>query len=93
MKITHFTLLKIVGKGPLDWIAIAQIKVETGILWWRKTAIKEITCPYGRYWRFSDTGHYTPGQAVESMVRSLEAFTRRELWKIVPIQAEKGEGR
>lgn len=91
MRITHFKLLKVIGKGPLDWIAVAQVRVKTGILWWSKTTTREITCSYAGGWCFTDTEHYTPSNTIAVLVRMQEAFTRQEIWKMVPVPTEKGE--
>lgn len=69
MKLYDFELVKRFEKQPPYRIRlIGKVRVETRILWWRKTVIRPVVYN-GSSWFFGDTGEYTPGTEMEQAAR------------------------
>lgn len=73
MKISEFSIKKIIGTSALDWEYFAEVSVTTGMLFWKKTERRQIHRKYADYWHFVDNGQYTPGNQVERLARAYEA--------------------
>jgi hypothetical protein len=70
MRLSRFRILKTVG-GTTDTV-FAEITVETGRWLWKKEQSRVIFKD-SLYWRFLDTGEFTPGTEVESMHSACKA--------------------
>lgn len=75
MKIKKFVYTKIGGGKDYSF---AEITVESGVLFWKKTETKTIFKPkFSSYWRYLDNGKFTEGFDVEDIEAS--ALARRRL--------------
>lgn len=73
MKLSNFRFIKTKGVG-FKKIHIAEVDIETGVLFWKKKETKKVACSSGSiYWYFIDTGEYTPDHQVENLRRAWEA--------------------
>lgn len=78
MKLSNFTMIKeakssIIGCESLGPF-LAEVDVETGVLWWKKKQRKEISKSYGSLcWVFVDTGKFTPEYQAEELERAWRA--------------------
>jgi hypothetical protein len=72
MKITNFRLTERTGNNLLNYKFKGVVTVETGIFF-KKKKDKIIYKGFGKYWRFVDTGEYTPGFLVETLQQKFEA--------------------
>ena len=75
MKLSNFKLIKTKGKSPLDWEYFAEVDVETGVLWWKKTDKRVIRREFMGMWHFVDSGEFTPGFQAETLARAWKAQT------------------
>ena len=74
MKIKKFVYTKI---GDDKDYSYAEITVESGVLFWKKTETKKIFKPkFSSYWRYLDNGKFTEGFDVEDMAASASALRR-----------------
>ena len=74
MKISNFKWLT-QGDVPTR---LASVDVTTGCLWWRKTETRKVyQNHYSSFWRWLDSGKFTPGTEVETLADAAEA--RRSL--------------
>jgi hypothetical protein len=61
MKLSNFKLIAVTDKYNH-----ATVDVETGHLWWKRKECKLIAKPIKEtYWRFTDSGRFTPDNDVE----------------------------
>lgn len=75
MKLSNFKLLMTEGKNSLNWVFIASVDVETGMLWWKKKEERIIRREHGGFWYFVETGKFTPFLQAEELARSWTAKT------------------
>lgn len=61
------------GRSVLDREDLAEVDVETGFLFWKKTTRRAIRRYSAGYWHFVDTGEFTPGHQAERLERAYEA--------------------
>jgi len=73
MKIYDFELIETIERKYEGDIYIAQVKVDTGWLLWKKTKTLKVTRTYGGPWFFIETGKFTYGFVVEELARSWSA--------------------
>ena len=73
MKLSEFVLTHKKGSSPVSWEYFADVTVETGFFWWKKTERKKIHRKYAGYWHFIDTGKHTPGVQAEDLERAYNA--------------------
>ena len=77
MKLSNFKYTKRLGANALSWkfYATVDVTTTTGYMFWKdqNTVEKEIYKEYGMDWCFVETGEYTPGVSVDTMVRGWEA--------------------
>jgi hypothetical protein len=78
MKLNNFKLTETKGSNALDKEFIADVDVETGLLWWKKTERKQIRRKYCGCWHFVENGEHTPGFQAEKLARAWEAQTGQE---------------
>lgn len=57
---------------------IATVDVTTGFLWTKKTETKEVFRETLTFWRFTDTGEYSPGFVVEGLAKAHDAKIIRD---------------
>lgn len=60
MKLSNFKLIETKGSSPVDKLFIAEIDVETGMLWWKKKKRFSIHRYYAYNWFFVSNGEYLP---------------------------------
>lgn len=59
--------------------AYADVEVQTGFFWWRKTTTKQVFAPcystlaHVGNWSFLESGEYTPGMQCERLYRACAA--------------------
>lgn len=78
MKFSNFKLIKTEGTKPSNKVFIAEVDVETGVLFWKKKTRRKIMRQYGGYWFFCDNGKFTTGCQVENLARVWTAETGEE---------------
>jgi hypothetical protein len=71
MKLSEFVLTHTKG-GPLNREYFAEVSVTTGFLWWKRTERRKIYRE-GGYWRFMDSGKFTPTLQVECLESAYRA--------------------
>ena len=77
MKLFNFKITEKKG-NPLKETIYAEVDIETGILWWKKKERKRIfKKPLSLFWRFEDTGRYTPRSQAENLATAYEATELR----------------
>jgi hypothetical protein len=70
MKLFNFKLIKTEGDG-FDKIFYAEVEVQTGFLFWKKTEKREICKRYTQpFWSFKDTGKFCPSVQAEELARA-----------------------
>lgn len=75
MKISNFKLLKTKGSSALNWVYYAEVDVTTGWWLWKKTETVKVFRPYGEFYRFLDSGKFTPGYELENLAAAWQAKT------------------
>ena len=81
MKISNFRDYVERGKG-LKVVCLADIDVESGILWWKKKRTRAIfKGKYDLFWAFLDTGEFTPGRRAEQLEKVYLAKCEMEVVK------------
>jgi len=75
MRISNFELVETKGSRPTDWVYIANVDMEEGVLWWKTKKTREIRREFAGFWYFSDTGAFTPVFQVEKLARLWTAKT------------------
>jgi len=74
MKITEFVLTDRIKNGYTLEDLYASVSVTTGMLWWKKTERRKIfKSASSLFWKFLDTGKYTPGFQVEALADAARA--------------------
>ena len=76
MKITNFKNLKSHKTETLKECFSAQVDVMIGILWWKRTATKDIHRKWNGSWFFTADGKYVPGAKINQLERSFLAINK-----------------
>jgi hypothetical protein len=72
MKLSEFVLTHTKG-GPLNREYFAEVSVTTGFLWWKRTERRKIYRECIGFWRFLDSGEFTPVLQAERLERAYRA--------------------
>lgn len=75
MKLSNFVLTKTEGNSILDFVFFAEVDVETGCLFWKKTERKTIIKKFAEHWFFLDSGKFIPDYQADDLSRSYAAKT------------------
>ncbi|MDA8128725.1 MAG: hypothetical protein M0Z73_08540 [Betaproteobacteria bacterium] len=78
MKLSNFVLTRTKGKTPLDLEYFAEVDVETGALFWKKTTRREIRREFAGQWHFTDSGEFTTGYQANVLARAWKAKTGQD---------------
>lgn len=79
MNISNFRMKELHGSNPLDWFAVAEVDVETGILFWKKKTTKEVAHRFAAWgWCFTETGESAD---CFRAIQAWEAKNRKTVWE------------
>ena len=75
--LTGKTNSKQLGRFGETYHADVDVTTVTGMLFWKKTVTetKSIYRRFGEFWRYADTGEFTPGSAIENLSSAYAART------------------
>lgn len=85
MKLSDFVLTHTKGDSLLSKEYFAEVSVTTGFLWWKRTERRKIYREIIGFWRFLDSGEYTPllqAERLESAYRDRESLRKLEQEKL-----------
>ena len=79
MILKNFKHTETKGTTALDKVFFAEVEVETGRLFWKKTSRRAIRRTFAGCWHFVDSGEFTPTFQAERLARAYTAQTGVEV--------------
>ena len=76
MKVTNFVPVENSRYFATGRLEFAEVDVMTGILWWKRSTKKKVSCTPLGTWFFIETGETCPGFMVENLARAWIANRR-----------------